>query len=130
MKHSRPVLLASVIGLLSFPLSPPATAQSTNEWITLFDGSTLDGWDTIGDANWTVADGTVRADSGTGFLVTSESYGNFQLTLEFWVGDQANSGVFIRCADPSQVGADNSYEHHGSGHPADGNPQRHPNGRR
>ena len=110
MKRSRTDLLAFVIGLLSVPLSPLVTAQSTNEWITLFDGSTLDGWNTIGDANWTLADGTVRADSGTGFLVTNESYGNFQLTLEFWVGDKANSGVFIRCADPSQVGADNSYE--------------------
>ena len=88
------------------PLLPLVTVQSTNEWITLFDGSTLDGWNTIGDANWTLADGAVQADSGTGFLVTSESYGNFQLTLEFWVGDKANSGVFIRCADPSQVGAD------------------------
>ncbi len=57
-----------------------------------------------------LADGAVQADSGTGFLVTSESYGDFQLTLEFWVGENANSGVFIRCADPGQVGADNSYE--------------------
>ena len=52
----------------------------------------------------------VSADSGSGFLVTEASYGDFELTLEFWVDEPANCGVFIRCSDPQNVGAANSYE--------------------
>ena len=36
--------------------------------------------------------------------------GIFELTLEFWVDEPANSGVFIRCSDPDNIGAGNSYE--------------------
>ena len=76
----------------------------------LFDGSSLKGWNVVGDANWELADGTVQATKGTGFLVTPMPYGDFQITLEFWVTDDANSGVFIRCQDPKMISAMNSYE--------------------
>ena len=29
-------------------------------WVTLLDGTTLKGWNTIGNANWKVADGAIR----------------------------------------------------------------------
>jgi len=99
-----------LVGLVTVQYSTGVSGQTGSGWTTLFDGSTLDGWNTLGDANWNLADGTVQADSGSGFLVTAESYGDFQLTLEFWVDPDANSGIFIRCADPQQVGASNSYE--------------------
>ena len=85
-----------------------ATAQSG--WITLFDGSSLDGWERMGDANWRLADGAVEADSGGGHLISAESYSDFVLTLEFWVDDPANSGVFIRCADRDEISPNTCYE--------------------
>jgi hypothetical protein len=88
--------------------SPPAAAEA--EWQTLFDGSGFDGWRRIGDANWQLTEGAVAADSGTGFLLTQAAYGDFDLELEFWVTPDANSGVFIRCADPSEIGAATCYE--------------------
>jgi hypothetical protein len=42
--------------------------------------------------------------------VTKQSYGDFQMNLDFWVDDIANSGVFIRCSDPVKVDANTSYE--------------------
>ncbi len=78
--------------------------------VALFDGGDLDQWVDLGDANWTVVDDVVQADSGNGFLVSAESYGDFLLTLEFWTDPDANSGIFIRCSDPNDVGAANSYE--------------------
>jgi hypothetical protein len=89
--------------------APSAYGQEAG-WTTLFDGSSLKGWNTAGDANWKLADGVVEANAGTGFLVTAESYGDFQLKVEFWVDDDANSGVFIRCQNPQQIGANNAYE--------------------
>jgi hypothetical protein len=47
---------------------------------------------------------------GTGFLVTPVSYTDFQITADFWVTDDANSGIFIRCSDPKTITAMNAYE--------------------
>jgi hypothetical protein len=79
-------------------------------WVTLLDGTTLQGWNTIGNANWKVADGAIEASSGAGMLVTPASYTNFELTVEFWVDAPANSGVFIRCSDPTTINQNNAYE--------------------
>lgn len=99
-----------IIGFVSFQYAYEASGQTSAGWVTLFDGSRLDGWNAIGDANWQLVDGAVQADRGNGFLVTKASYRDFQLRLEFWVDADANSGVFIRCSDPQKIGADNSYE--------------------
>jgi hypothetical protein len=85
-------------------------AQAIPDWVTLFDGSNLNAFNPVGDANWTIVEGVVQADMGNGYLVTKESYSDFHLRLEFWVDGPANSGIFIRCADPQQITADNSYE--------------------
>ncbi len=98
------------IGVLSLQLLGSATGQVGDGWTTLFDGSSLDGWRVLGDANWELEDGAVQADSGAGFLVTEDSYADFELSLEFWVNEPANSGIFIRCADPASVTDRSSYE--------------------
>jgi hypothetical protein len=105
-------LLALTLGLVLTGFSVTGSNQLSGQagWTTLFDGSSLKGWNIVGDANWEIADGAVQATRGTGFLVTPTSYGDFQITLEFWVSDDANSGVFIRCADPKTITATNSYE--------------------
>lgn len=79
-------------------------------WVTLLDGTGFDGWTAVGDANWWLDDGAVAADQGSGHLVTETSYRDFELDLEFWVSDDANSGVFIRCSDLAQIGAETCYE--------------------
>ena len=99
-----------LLGLTAFWHSRPASGQADAGWVTLFDGSNLNDWNQIGDANWKIVDGAVQADKGNGFLVSKNSYGNFQLRAEFWVDTAANSGIFIRCTNPEKVGTDSSYE--------------------
>jgi hypothetical protein len=70
----------------------------------------LKAWNVVGDANWTVMDDVVQADKGAGLLVTPMAYGDFQMTVDIWVNDEANSGVFIRCSDPKTITATNAYE--------------------
>jgi hypothetical protein len=80
-------------------------------WTTLFDGSNLNNWEPIGNANWRLVEGgAVQADLGNGFLVSKQEYGDFELKAEFWVDTTANSGVFIRATDPAKVTATNAYE--------------------
>ena len=97
-----------LIGFAAFSYSQQASGQTG--WVTLFDGKNLDNWNKIGDANWRIEDGAVVADKGNGFLVSKNSYGDFQLRAEFWVDDDANSGIFIRCVDPDKVTGSNAYE--------------------
>jgi hypothetical protein len=105
MTRGRLILSA----LAAVALVAPAGAQPGFK--SLFDGTSLAGWTTAGEATWSVADGTVSADAGpTIFLVSSGSYRDFELRVEFWVSDDANSGVFIRCASRAEISATACYE--------------------
>lgn len=99
------VLSATLAGCASNPL--PGVLGG---WSTLLDGSNLDQWNMIGNANWRIADGAAQADNGVGFLVSRSSYSDFQIRAEFWADADANSGIFIRCQDPKQVTDKNAYE--------------------
>ena len=106
-------LTLPAIGLIALALVGCSSMSSGSGWIVLFDGSNLDNWNAIGNANWRIADGAVQADSGDkrqGYLVSKNSYTDFQVRAEFWVDDDANSGIFLRCGDPKSVGAKNAYE--------------------
>jgi 3-keto-disaccharide hydrolase len=90
-----------------------ATQSSDAGWITLVDGTakSLENWNRLGDANWRAEDGTIVADKGKGgFLVSKNSYKDFQIRAEFWADHSTNSGIFIRAADPNKIGAVSSYE--------------------
>jgi len=98
-----------IIALAAVSLTAPAFAKS--RLIPLFNHKTFDGWTPVGDANWQVSDGVIWADKGKGgFLVSAESYRDFQLRAEFWVSPDANSGIFIRCEDPAKPSAVHGYE--------------------
>ena len=100
------LLLVGLIGV-----DRPTSALAQAPWRTLLDGTNMNQWTPLGGANWRVVDGTIQADNGmAGFLVSKESYGDFELRAEFWVSPEANSGIFIRCANPKEVTAANSYE--------------------
>jgi Domain of Unknown Function (DUF1080) len=84
---------------------------TTNRWVTLIDekGGQAN-FNVLGDANWRMVDGALQADKGAGFLVSKESYGDFEIRAEFWADENANSGIFIRMSDVKTVTAANSYE--------------------
>ena len=91
------------------------SSQSDPKWVTLIDGGTgLDNWIRVGDANWRVVDGAIQADMKTdkanSFLVTKNSYTDFRIRAEFWVSDDANSGIYMRCADIKNLTDRTCYE--------------------
>jgi len=88
------------------------TAEQVVEWISLFDGETLDGWkryhaDEIGPL-WTVEDGAIKCDGkghgeGSpefgGSLITLKSFGNFELELEWRISEGGNSGILYHVVE-------------------------------
>jgi hypothetical protein len=99
--------------VVAFTLVGCASPPTGPGWISLLDNATLDNFNRVGDANWRLADGVLSADKGgksTGYLVTKNSYSDFELRAEFWVDLDANSGIFIRCSDVQKIGSATAYE--------------------
>lgn len=58
-----------------------------------------DSWLQKGDAKWEFANGEIYGSllKGTGFIMTKDTYKDFELELEFYPDETINSGVFVRC---------------------------------
>ena len=108
---SRLAACLMVVGILA-GIAGCATQPSRDDagFTTLFDGSNLNSWTLLGNANWRLQDGLAQAELGSGYLVSRAEYGDFQIRAEFWVDAAANSGIFFRCADPKKIGAAVCYE--------------------
>jgi hypothetical protein len=77
---------------------------SEDGWIELFNGENMDGWHTYGPADsndgWYVENEELtfdfqrRTESGSSNLVTDNAYTNFELSIEWKISEQGNSGIF------------------------------------
>ena len=98
-------VLATAFAVMA--LAAPAVSQTGEGWVTLLDNGKMGEWDRVGESNWRLEDGAVVADKRTGeaaaHLVSKTPYKDFQLHVEFWASDDANSGVFLRCQDPKRI---------------------------
>jgi hypothetical protein len=103
-----PLLLAVVV-TLSFPVSKLAAADVVN----LFGGKNLDAWVIENNGQFSVADGILKVNRGTGWLRSKESFGDFTLIMEFrFLEEAANSGVFVRTG-PTSNDDDNGWPNNG-----------------
>jgi hypothetical protein len=98
---------------LSAALATSTLQAAQDGWVTLIDGTEgMENFTVVGDANWTAKDNAIQATAGSGasWLVSKENYSNFTLRVEFWASDDANSGIYMRCADASQITDRTCYE--------------------
>ena len=116
-----------IIVVLTLFAGSLAAAGST----PLFNGKNLDGWEVIGDGQWTVmADGILLGqrigdlrkmlapgwtlpapqqfkgwiDTQSWLYTKRSDFGEFDLHLEYWTKTSGNSGVSIRDTSRAQVG--------------------------
>ncbi|HEY4371329.1 MAG TPA: DUF1080 domain-containing protein [Burkholderiales bacterium] len=111
----RTALLAGVLAAFSLSVAALAGCASSGGagggFTSLMDGKTLNGWSQIGVSHWRVEDGMIVGDHGkSGFLVSNRTYKDFEIHAEFWVSEDANSGIFIRGQDPKSMTGKNAYE--------------------
>ncbi len=78
------------------------------DWVSIFDGKTLEGWTNTGDANWRVENGAITVDEGKScLLVHEDTYKNYELNLDFKAAKGCNSGIFLNTVrKPKNVGRD------------------------
>lgn len=109
----KPIGLMAILGFITTNIFTPVSMAAESGWVSLIDGSNgIDNFNQLGDANWSVVDGAIQANEGTAasFLVTPDSYSDFTLRVEFWATDDANSGIFLRCQEPTNINDRNCYE--------------------
>jgi hypothetical protein len=104
-----------VVAAAAIQFAPWAAGQTGPGWVSLFDGRAIGGeWDRVGGTNWRVEEGAIVADKRTSkdaaHLVTKAKYKDFQVYVEFWASDDANSGIFLRCQDPTTITDRSCYE--------------------
>ena len=112
----RAVLTIALLfsAIAAFQYAGSASAQ--DGWITLFDGKNLDQWQGDGTATFKIEDGSVIAvdkkdpKAVASYLVSKQSFKDFELRAEFWVSEDANSGIYFRCSDPAKISGKTAYE--------------------
>jgi len=96
--HFFKVVLALCSAALTAAAAPPTAASPG--WRPLLDehsAPALRGWKSPGlPEGWKVAGGVLSKNGPVEDLVTNESFGNFELELEWKLGKGGNSGIFYR----------------------------------
>src|ERR1700712_2748621 len=102
--------LLSLLALVS--VCNYVSAQTNNElspkekkqgWHLLFDGKTKDGWhsylQTEASPAWEVTDGILHLNpatkEGRGDIVTNGEYENFELSIDWKIAEEGNSGIIF-----------------------------------
>jgi hypothetical protein len=107
-------IMAGLLVIASTVVGCAHRSGSGPGWVTLLDGSaaSLNNWTRVGDANWRAEDGVIVADKAKAgsFLLSKDSYRDYQIRAEFWADHTTNSGIFMRISDPQKIGSATSYE--------------------
>ncbi|MCM4168798.1 hypothetical protein KCTC52924_02491 [Arenibacter antarcticus] len=98
-KNYTPIFAILLLSLLITSCSE--SKKDNTPWTSLFDGTTLNGWNQKGgEANYTVKDGAIIGTTVHGtpnsFMATDKMYDDFILELEYKVDSTMNSGIQIR----------------------------------
>ena len=74
--------------------------QSARTWRVLFDGKSLDAWrgykGSSVPAGWKIVDRTLAKQTPVADIVSRDEFGDFELELEWKIGEAGNSGIFYR----------------------------------
>lgn len=76
-----------------------AAEPSSDGYVSLFDGKTLDGWEKFGKPGsvWEVKDGCICGSGEASMLVCNKGpYKNFRYRAEIKINDKGNSGFYFR----------------------------------
>ena len=96
----RIAVLGVLLGCILFTSGQPTHAVTATT--ALFNGRNLDGWDIVNDGQFSVEDGVLTVNRGTGWLRSDATFGDFVLTMEFrFLEEGANSGIFVRTGPTS-----------------------------
>ncbi|MHB8898987.1 MAG: 3-keto-disaccharide hydrolase [Thermoguttaceae bacterium] len=98
----RLAFFACAMVLVALPLAAQEKGKAEEGFVSLFDGTSLEGWqgnlDVFSVRDGAIVGGSLKAPVARNeFLTAKKEYGDFELRLEFkLLGEKANAGVQIR----------------------------------
>lgn len=118
--QNRTMATGVLLGLLALLLASPGSVVA-GEAVTLFDGTSMDGWhkpmgvpEEYRGGKWEIVDGTLLGDQDPpgkgGFLATDKIYKDFVIEFDVKLDEPADSGIFLRMGEDGknhQVTLDN-----------------------
>jgi len=103
---SKTCILTLICVSASWAADKPNTLtkkESAQGWKLLFDGSSMNGWESHWADSFHVNDGALACDGSVmSWLSTKDSFSNYDLKLEFRGNAKVNSGVFLRSEKEGQ----------------------------
>jgi len=97
------------IGIVAAAIFAVGSTRSdmATDWRPLFDGRTTTGWRGFRQptmpAGWQVVDGALTRVAQATDIVTVDEFGDFELTLEWKLPPNGNSGIFYRVTEEDDV---------------------------
>ncbi|MCU7550895.1 DUF1080 domain-containing protein [Chitinophagaceae bacterium LB-8] len=105
---------SSKMGTSATQLNTLTKQEKKEGWELLLDGKTTNGWHTYNrdtvSKNWKVVDGVLIMDpkaktsSGMEDLITNNEYENYELSLEWSISEQGNSGIIFNVKESPKFG--------------------------
>lgn len=96
-------------------IAPSFACAAEGEWVSLFDGKSLEGWTALelggkkGTSHWVVKDGMIEGSGQQSMLFSPKGhYKNFRYRAELKINDGGNSGMYIRT--PKEATFSKGYE--------------------
>ncbi len=77
---------------------------------TFSDDNDFRDWSSLGSAIWSFKNEELIGREGDGFLVSKRTYREFELSVDFWISKDTNSGIFILCQDRASINPESCYE--------------------
>ncbi len=100
-------LASSVLAAGQSMVNTVSPKEKAGGWRLLFDGKTTTGWRGFRQqqmpAGWTVVDGALTRVAPASDIVTVEQFGDFELTVEWNLSPNGNSGIFYRVTEDDDV---------------------------
>lgn len=98
------LLLAIDVCQAEVPVNGLTDAEQRSGWELAFDGETTDGWRNYKkegiSEGWVVKDGALtRAEKGAGDIITEKKYKFFEISLEYNISKEGNSGLMFHVAE-------------------------------
>ena len=91
-----------MIASIAVTLFAACTTIETPKNMALFNGTNLDNWVVENDGQFSVEDGVLKVNRGTGWLRSADVFSDFTLLMEFrFLEAEANSGIFVRTGPTS-----------------------------
>jgi hypothetical protein len=86
-------------------------AKTEEGFTSLFNGKDLTGWHVENKGKFSVKDGVIFLDKGSGWLRSDKEYQDFELRMDFrFVSKNADSGIFVRASKEGKNWPAKSYQ--------------------